>query len=119
MSLVFIFQLFAATIAFAFFANGFVKFFRGQRSQSFFKLLANSVVWIGIILFALFPKATHYISADLGFGESLNTFIFIGFIIVFMIIFKIITMIERVEKNISEMVRNETLSPLKNIHKND
>jgi len=113
MNLPSLFQLLFAAIAFGFWLNALLKFFRRERSQTIFKFLANSVIWLGIVLFALFPKETHTISADLGFGESLNTFIFIGFVIVFIILFKIINMIERVERNISEIIRKEALTKIK------
>lgn len=113
MKLVSLFQLAMAAISFGFLANAWFKFLRREQRQTVFKLLANNLVWLGILLFSLFPQATHVLSEKLGFGDSLNTFIFIGFVLVFMILFKIINMIERVERNISEIVRNETLSPLK------
>jgi hypothetical protein len=47
-----------------------------------------------------------------GLGENLNTLIFIGFVAVFVMIFKIINIIERIEKNISEIVRKEALGHL-------
>jgi hypothetical protein len=112
MKLSFIFQLIVALVALGFFVNGFLKFIRGERSQTFFKFLANSVVWLSVILFSLFPNMTHKFSEKLGFGESLNTFIFIGFLIVFIILFKIINILERTERNISEIVRKEALSKL-------
>jgi hypothetical protein len=112
MNLTFIFQLIAAAVAFGFFANGCFKLIRRERSQTFFKFLANSVVWLSVMAFSLFPNMAHSISEKLGFGESLNTFIFIGFMIVFVILFKIINIIERTERNISEIVRKEALSKL-------
>jgi len=112
MNLSFVFQLLFAFIAFAFFANGLIKFFRRERSQTFFKLFANSIVWLGIMLFSIFPSQVHLFSQKLGFGESLNTFIFIGFMIVFMILFKIINIIEKTERNISEIVRKEALDKI-------
>jgi hypothetical protein len=112
MNLTIIFQILIAFVAGAFFINGLLKFFSGQRSQSFFKLTANSLVWLSIIIFSLFPSQVHLLSEKLGFGESLNTFIFIGFVIVFMILFKIINIVERTERNISEIVRKEALSKI-------
>lgn len=119
MELVFIFRIIMAVVAGGFLLNAWLKFIRRERSQTIFKLSANSLIWLGIIIFSLFPQATHSISQKLGFGESLNTLIFIGFVIIFMILFKVITMIERIEKNISEMVRNESLNPLRNNQEND
>lgn len=119
MSLVFIFRIAMSAVAFGFFLNAWFKFLRREQRQTIFKLLVNNVIWLSIFLFSIFPQSTHSISQKLGFGESLNTFIFIGFVIVFMILFKIITMIERIEKSVSEIIRNETLSPLRKTQKND
>ncbi len=107
-----LFQIIMAIISVGFFANGCMKFVKRERSQSFFKFFTNSIIWLGIAAFSLFPSQVHLLSERLGFGESLNTFIFIGFIIVFAILFKIINIIERTERNISEIVRKEALSKI-------
>ena len=112
MSLIIIFRFALVAIACLFIFSSFSKYLKRQKSQTVFKLLANIFIWIGIAVFAIFPKATHEISVNLGFGESLNTFIFIGFVIIFMILFKIINIIERTERNISEIVRKEALSKI-------
>jgi hypothetical protein len=101
-----------ALLALSFFSNTFLKFIRGEKSQTVFKLLTSLVIWGGVFVFSVFPNFTHSISANLGFGENLNTLIFFGFIIIFLILTKIISIIERIEKNISEIVRKEALSIL-------
>ncbi|EKE18625.1 MAG: hypothetical protein ACD_9C00280G0001 [uncultured bacterium] len=112
MKLVSLFQAIMAITSLMFLVSAWMKFLRREQRQTFFKLFTNNIVWLGILIFSLFPQSTHNISQKLGFGESLNTFIFIGFVIVFMILFKIITMIERIEKNISEIVRKEALDKI-------
>lgn len=119
MNLVSIFQLIIAGISLGFLVSAWLKFIRREKRQTVFKLLAHNIIWLGILLLTIFPNSTHELSEKLGFGESLNTFIFIGFVIVFMIIFKIITMIERIEREVSEIIRNETLSHLKHDSKNE
>lgn len=66
-------------------------------------------------MLTIFPEITHTISKKFGMGDSLNTLIFTGFIIFSIILFKILNKIEKIEKNISEIVRKETL---KNLNKN-
>ncbi|MEI7621707.1 MAG: DUF2304 domain-containing protein [Candidatus Moraniibacteriota bacterium] len=112
MSLVFIFRIVMVLGAAIFLLNAWLKFLKGERSQTFFKLIASNLIWLGIGFFSLFPNATHSVSQYLGFGESLNTFIFIGFVLVFAILFKIVNILERTERNISEIVRKEALSQI-------
>jgi len=109
-------QIILAFIAFVFLASSILKFLRKEKSQTLFKLFSNVFVWGGVLFFSLFPRFTHQLSQKLGFGESLNTFIFIGFVIVFIILFKILNILERTERNVSEIVRKEALAKLeKNI----
>ena len=112
MSLIIIFRFALAFLACLFIFSSFSKYLKRQKSQTIFKLLTNTIVWITIAVFAIFPKTTHTLSEKLGFGESLNTLIFIGFVFVFIILFKIINVIERTERNISEIVRKEALSKI-------
>ncbi|EKE24947.1 MAG: hypothetical protein ACD_5C00347G0004 [uncultured bacterium] len=110
-----VFRILVAIFSLSFFIAGLLKFMKGHRSQTFFKFFVNCIIWISIAYLAIFPNSVHVISKQLGFGESLNTFIFIGFIVVFSILFKLINVIERMEHNISEIVRKEALSKITSI----
>ncbi len=105
-------QILISLIAVYFLYNGIHRFFRRERSQTFFKLLMTLVIWLAILLFALFPKLSHLVTKELGFGDNLNTLIFIGFIMLFIIVTKLLTIVERIERNVSEIVRKEALSKL-------
>ncbi len=102
-------QALLAAFACASFVNGVAKYARKERSQTLFKLVASVIVWGGVAVFSLFPEWAHAISVRAGFGENLNTLIFIGFTIVFVILFKLLSLIERLENNVSEIVRREAL----------
>lgn len=112
MTIALAFRILVTLFSLSFFITGLLKFMKGHRSQTFFKFFVNCIIWISIAYLSLFPDSVHIISKRLGFGESLNTFIFIGFIIVFTILFKLINVIERMEHNISEIVRKEALKRL-------
>lgn len=107
-----LFQLTAIIVSSFFLVKGSLKFIRREKNQTFFKFFTNSFIWLTIGLFSIFPTQVHLLSDKIGFGESLNTFIFIGFVIIFMILFKLLTIIERIERNISEIVRKEALKIL-------
>jgi hypothetical protein len=100
------------TVSALFLVNGIVKFFKREERQTLVKLLSYVAIWGSILTLALFPGASHRISQLLGFGDNLNTLIFFGFAVVFFAIFKLLNAVERLERNISEVVRREALEPL-------
>ncbi|MEW6387834.1 MAG: DUF2304 domain-containing protein [Thermodesulfobacteriota bacterium] len=108
------YQIILAVVAIGFIYTGLAKFIRKEKKQTIIKLLATVFIWGSVLLFAIFPRTPHIISRDLGFGHNLNTLIFVGFVVVLMIIFKLLTIIERLERDISEIVRKEALKKLNN-----
>ena len=88
------------------------QYAKQEQGQTFFKLFTSLFIWIAIFAFSLFPEFSHIITRQLGFGENLNTLIFLGFIIIFFILNKLIRVIERIERNISEIVRKEALEKI-------
>lgn len=107
-----IFQILLALISIFFLASGILKFTKRMKSQTVFKLSLTIVIWGSILSFSLFPKEAQKISSSLGLGDNLNTLIFIGFVVIFIIIFKLLSIIEKLERNISEIVRKEALGKL-------
>ena len=107
-----IYQVILAIISLLFLSNSFLKFIKKESSQTFFKFVVTISIWGIILFFTLFPETTRTLSSNLGMGENLNTLILIGFVSVFMIIFKLLNIIERIEKDISEIVRKEALKKI-------
>jgi len=102
-------------VAALFLIDGVVKFFKRERRQTLFKLFANLAVWGSILTLVLFPRMSHVVSQWLGFGENLNTLIFLGFVTVLIALFKLLNATERLERHISEIVRKEALEKLERI----
>ena len=107
-----VYQFFLAVIASFFILMGILRFIRRERSQTLFKLFLTLFVWGGIFTISIFPNVSHTLSTLLGLGENLNTLIFIGFVVVFIIIFRLLNVIEKLEMNISEIVRKEALEKI-------
>lgn len=107
-----IFQLLLAGIALAYLAAGAMRFFGGAFRQTLFRFLIGTALWLAVLVFSLFPDVSHFVSLKLGFGENLYTLIFIGFVLVFIALFKLLNAVERLEQSITGIVRKEALSRL-------
>jgi len=105
-------QILIALLSLAMILQGLLRYIKREQGHTFFKLATNVFIWGGILTFTLFPSLAHTVTLKLGFGENLNTLIFLGFVVIFLVITKIIRVIERVERNISEIVRKEALAKL-------
>lgn len=102
------------TVSALFLVDGVLKFFKREERQTLFKLVSYLAIWGSILTLGLFPNASHAVSQLLGFGENLNTLIFLGFATVFFAVFKLLNAVERLERTISEVVRREALEKLEN-----
>jgi len=66
--------------------------------------MATIFIWSGVSYTALFK---------LGSENNLNTFFFIGFVIVFFILFRLLSILEKNERLLTEIIRKEALKDLK------
>ena len=89
--------------------QGIKDFTRRETGQTVLKLLVRLVVWGGMALVAVYPDFTYKISKIIGIVDNINAVILTGFLFVFLIIFKLLSAIEKIEQNISEITRRESL----------
>jgi len=97
-----------------FVVNGLYSYIYRKSFQSIIKLLTTIFIWGSVGIVAFNPNIAYWISSKLGFGENLNTLIFVTFIIIFTIIFRIIKLIEKIAKDIRKITREIALKKLKN-----
>lgn len=87
-----------------------LRFLKKEVGQTFFKLFSTLIIWSGILTIALFPDFAYFISAKLGMGKNLNTLIFFGFVLVFIVFFKILSILEKIESEITRIIRHLAIS---------
>ncbi len=110
-----LYQLAVLIISTAMIYQGIDKLRKGVSGQTVLKFTARLVIWVGIAAIALFPRLTNYLAEFIGIEGNINAVILIGFILVFLIIFKLLSAIERLEQQLSEVTRNEALKEIKSL----
>jgi hypothetical protein len=91
---------------------GIEKYVRHQANQSLLKLATRIIVWGGMIYIALYPKFTYKLARFIGIEDNVNAAVLIGFLLVFLLIFKILSVVERIEQDISTLTRKDALKDL-------
>jgi hypothetical protein len=107
-----LYQIIVSILAAVMIYQGAIKYLKGRAGQTFFKLLIRMIVWGGMALIAIFPNFTNFLAGIVGLESNINAVILTGFILIFLIIFKLLSAIERLEQQISEVNRKEALKSL-------
>ena len=107
-----LYQVVVVVIAAYMILSGINDFIKGKTSQTLIKVSTRIVVWGGMALIAIFPNFTNMFASAIGMQGNINAVILTGFLLIFLLIFKLLSAIERLEQNISELTRNEALKKL-------
>jgi len=92
--------------------KGIADYAKGKGGQTFHKLAIRIIIWGGMALVALFPDTLALLAKALGIIDNMNAVILTGFLLVFLMIFKLLSAIERLEQDISEVTRKESLKDI-------
>ncbi len=107
-----VYQIVICFIAIVFILDRLQRFMKREMRQSLLKLFASLFIWLSILVFSAFPLFAGRITDMLGINDN-TTVILTGFTVVFMLIYKLLSVIEQLDKNITKLVRNEALRDLK------
>ncbi len=89
---------------------GIKEFVKRETGQTLLKLMVRLAVWGGMALIAIYPDFTLIIARVMGVVDNFNAVVLMGFLMVFLIIFKLLSAIEKIEQNVSEITRKEALN---------
>lgn len=92
-------------IAFALFAlyRAFCRFRAGELHLP--QLLLWSVVWVAVIGATLLPQSTTWFAGQIGVGRGVDAVMYLAIILLFYMIFRIFLRIEKIERDITALVR--------------
>jgi hypothetical protein len=99
--------------------QGVTNYVKGKNGQTFYKLSIRIIIWGGMATVGLFPDTISLLAKMLGIIDNMNAVILTGFLFVFLMIFKLLSAIERLEQQLSIVTRNESLKEIKNNQKNE
>ncbi len=104
-----LYQIVVVAVASIMLFQGVKEFVKREAGQTVLKLLVRLVVWGGMALIALFPDLTYSFSRIIGIEDNITAVIVTGFVFVFLLIFKLLSAIEKLEQNVSELTRRDSL----------
>jgi hypothetical protein len=105
-----LYQIVVVAIASVMLFQGIKEFAKRETGQTVLKLMVRLFVWGGMALIAVYPDFTYYVSKIIGIQDNINAVLLTGFLFVFLIIFKLLSAIEKLEQNISELTRKDALN---------
>ena len=92
--------------------QGASNFLKGKDHQTILKLGVRIVVWGGMVIIVLFPNFSNVLAKIIGIQDNINAVVLTGFILVFLMIFKLLSAIERLEQQISIVTRDRAISEM-------
>jgi hypothetical protein len=108
-----IYQVIVVSVSVFMIFQGVKNFIKGKSGQTFLKLLVRIIVWGGMMFIAIFPSFTNVLATAVGLKGNINAVILTGFLLIFLMIFKLLSAIERLEQGLSEVTRKEALKEIK------
>lgn len=107
-----LYQIIVIAVAAIMIFQGIKNFLRGKSGQTLYKLSIRIIVWGGMVLIAVFPDFTNTLAEIIGLQGNINAVILTGFILIFLMIFKLLSAIEKLEQQMTEVTRKESLKDL-------
>lgn len=92
--------------------QGGKKYLKHEANQTLVKFSIRLIVWGGMAAIATFPRVSNDIADFIGIEGNINAVILVGFILVFLMIFKLLSAIETLEQQVSLVTRNTALADL-------
>lgn len=104
-----LYQIVVVVISSVMLFQGIKEFVKREAGQTLLKLVVRLAVWGGMALVAIYPNFTYSLAQFIGIEDNITAVIVTGFIFVFLIMFKLLSAIEKLEQNMSELTRQESL----------
>ena len=101
-------SIFVTLLLFLFMA-GLVNRFR-RRQIRLSSLLVWSTIWIGITVAVWWQGSTSYVAKIFGVGRGMDLVVFLSIITIFYGLYRVYAKVEKLERKITQLVRNDALT---------
>ncbi|MEN4017729.1 MAG: DUF2304 domain-containing protein [Methanobacterium sp.] len=105
--MIFLYQIIGSIIGLIAIILAILRFREGKMTIGMLSLWI--LIWIGVIYVSLDPGATNLFASFAGIGRGLDVVLILGLFGCYYLVFKIYTMIESMEKEITDLVRELAL----------
>ena len=107
-----VYQIAISIISAVMIYKGVASYVKGETGQTLLKVSVRIIVWGGMAFIAIFPEFTRIVAKVIGIEGNINAVILTGFLLIFLIIFKLLSAIEKLEQGLSEVTRKEALNEI-------
>jgi len=73
-----------------------------------------TVFWLIVALIVIFPDITSYAANLVGVGRGVDLVIYLSILILFYLVFRVLVKIDKLEKNITKIVRKDAIKKVNN-----
>lgn len=67
------------------------------------------LLWGAALLVVVLPDSTFYLARVFGVGRGADFIVYAALVVLFLVLFKVMTKLEKLERNITKIVRSEAL----------
>ena len=81
-----------------------------KEKQSLVTVILWTVLWLFVILFSIFPRASEHFAGLFGITRGLDFIIIVVFLVLFYIVFRLFNKIDILQDEINKIVKEQALS---------
>src|SRR6185369_9655383 len=107
-----LYQIVILALAAIMILHGLKSFLSKASGQTILKFLVRLIVWGGMALVVAFPQISNMLAKIIGIQGNINAVILTGFLLVFLMIFKLLSAIEPLEQQITALTRTQAIEDI-------
>ena len=113
-----LYQIVVIVLALIMIGQGTKNFLKNESGQTFLKLAVRIIVWGGMAVIVAFPNVSNTVASLIGIQDNINAVVLTGFLLVFLMVFKLLSAIERLEQQLTLLTRKKAIEDTHDLDSN-